>query len=140
LRAAVMNRLRRRSVIASPCSSGAPRPAAHLSAPASPTPLSPLLARRPPTAPRGQGAADGGRTTGAGRGFGGNADVLVPEFAVEFDEALHEFFAAAVAQDDDLSAGVAEPVLPPLERDVLADDDAGDAVENGGAAAHGAGA
>lgn len=73
-------------------------------------------------------------------GVGRDADVLVPEVGVVLDEALHEGDAAGVVEDAEVDAFGAEPVFAALEGSVLADDDARDSVEDGGAGAHGAGA
>ena len=77
---------------------------------------------------------------GAGRGlWRWDADVFIPEFGVGGDEGAHELDAALIVKMDDGAAVGGEPVFAALEGLVLADDDAWDAMEDGGAGAHGAG-
>src|SRR5690606_35204659 len=82
---------------------------------------------------------------GLGRLFAGvarsiEADVFVPQVRMLADEALHHGDAAFIVHEAQLDAFLLEPVLASLKGAVLTDDDAADAVEDGGAAAHCAGA
>ncbi len=67
-----------------------------------------------------------------------DADVFVPEFRAVGDEVAHQADALGVLDDLELHALAADVILGALEGHVLADDDVGDFVEKGGAAAHGA--
>src|SRR6266540_2614719 len=69
-----------------------------------------------------------------------HADVLIPELRVLLDELAHELDALGLMQHFDADALRAHVVLRPFERDVLAYDDPGDAIQQNGATAHRAGA
>lgn len=62
-----------------------------------------------------------------------------PQLRLLGDELVHQLLAARVADDDDLDAARAQVGLAAEEVCVLADDDAGDAVEEAGPRAHVAG-
>ncbi len=68
-----------------------------------------------------------------------NADVFIPELGAGLDEIAHEADALGVLEDFEGYALASYVVFGPLEGCVFADDDAGDFVEEDGAAAHGAG-
>src|SRR4029079_4820422 len=66
------------------------------------------------------------------------SDVLVPEFRVCRDEGLHHRGTPIVLQHVNPYASRPQQIFLALERLILADDDAADAVEQDGTAAHGA--
>ncbi len=68
-----------------------------------------------------------------------NADVFVPELGAGLDEIAHEADALGVLEDFEGYALASYVVFGALEGCVFADDDAGDFVEEDGAAAHGTG-
>jgi hypothetical protein len=67
------------------------------------------------------------------------ADVFIPKFWPGGNELLHQLITLIAVDDFQLDAAGGGVAFRALERAVLADDDFGDAVEQGGAAAHVAG-
>src|SRR5437773_2648542 len=65
-----------------------------------------------------------------------HADVLIPKLGLFLDELAHELYALGLLEHFDADALRTHVVLRPLERDVLAHDDPGDAIQQNGAAAH----
>ena len=68
-----------------------------------------------------------------------DADVFVPEVGFFLDEFVHEGNAAGVVEVGEVDAFGFEEVFGAEEVFIFADDDGGDAVEEGGAGAHDAG-
>ena len=68
-----------------------------------------------------------------------DADIFVPQGGLRTDEVAHEADAFGVLENFDLDSVAAHMVLGAEKGPVLADDDAGDFVEDDGAAAHRAG-
>src|SRR2546430_17531020 len=67
------------------------------------------------------------------------ADVFIPEHRMTCDECPHHIDTGRIVDDGQFNAAAAQELLFAEEGRVLADDDAGNAVEENGAAAHRAG-
>src|SRR5437763_1980232 len=68
-----------------------------------------------------------------------DAYILIPQLRVGPDELFHQADAFAVLHDFKSDAARAEKIFFAHKRPVLADDDAGDSIEQNRAGAHGAG-
>lgn len=65
-----------------------------------------------------------------------NADVFVPEIRIGVDEILHHLDTTGIVEDDEIGAGVFEPILTPLKSLVFTNDNPWNLEKDGGAGAH----